>query len=439
MAAKKRTQIIRGFLLLFFLAAIGLGITFVWSTMSEERRVAALRAKGYPVTLAELYEWYEKPPPGENAASLYMEAGKQFSTSDYPELETTPVFGAPDAVLGTLGATVPDDELERISAFLNYHADTYALLEEASHLAQSRYPIDASLFYMDHYSLIRSAWRGSLLQAQYHIAKQDGARAAESFRQLAHITNSLAEEPLTTTVATRTSLLQGAVGTAEYGLNSLAFTEDAFEIMDDALLSLMENDHVLRAAVGNYVYEDALLKSGVRTLGIVGDFSTRGKYIESNLEMIRVAEMPFRESIPEWISLSESSVEPGVLHRIPWLDEWITYIPPPTPEFFALSVLIQYRSHGRLAAARAALRIEHARAEGISLPASIDELPAKYTEDWPEDPFSGEPIKYRPGEIGYITYSVSVNMTDEGGLMEAESVGLLNALSEEDASIRVLR
>src|SRR6266404_6035033 len=38
-----------------------------------------IRKQGYPVTLAELDKWYPQPPPGKNAAEIYLQA---FAKSD---------------------------------------------------------------------------------------------------------------------------------------------------------------------------------------------------------------------------------------------------------------------------------------------------------------------------------------------------------------------
>jgi hypothetical protein len=46
--------------------------------------VSELREGSWPTTLAELNDWYEKPPPEENAALLYIEAAELSNLAGNP-------------------------------------------------------------------------------------------------------------------------------------------------------------------------------------------------------------------------------------------------------------------------------------------------------------------------------------------------------------------
>src|ERR1700741_3208542 len=54
---------------------LAIGSIIVWEFSSHhETRLDAIRKKGYPVTLAELNEWYKPVPEAQNNARFYEEA-----------------------------------------------------------------------------------------------------------------------------------------------------------------------------------------------------------------------------------------------------------------------------------------------------------------------------------------------------------------------------
>ena len=48
-------------------------------------------------------------------------------------------------------------------------------------------------------------------------------------------------------------------------------------------------------------------------------------------------------------------------------------------------------------------------------PDALDELVPEYMDSVPLDPFSGEPLLYRPQEDGFLLYSIGRNLKDDGG------------------------
>jgi hypothetical protein len=62
-----------------------------------------------------------------------------------------------------------------------------------------------------------------------------------------------------------------------------------------------------------------------------------------------------------------------------------------------------------------ALAIEQFRDEQGHVPEKIEELQPKFLEEVPEDPFDGEPVRYRRLQKGYVLYSVGRDRQDNGG------------------------
>ena len=55
------------------------------------------------------------------------------------------------------------------------------------------------------------------------------------------------------------------------------------------------------------------------------------------------------------------------------------------------------------------LAIRRARLDGMTLPASLQELVPKYLPAIPTDPFTGEPLKYSVDETGCKIYAVGAD------------------------------
>lgn len=65
--------------------------------------------------------------------------------------------------------------------------------------------------------------------------------------------------------------------------------------------------------------------------------------------------------------------------------------------------------------AQLALLLAAYHAEHDAYPAALDDLAPKYVEKLPRDVFTGDELKYRRTDGGYVLYSVGPNRTDDGG------------------------
>ncbi|MBW7988939.1 MAG: hypothetical protein FVQ84_02805 [Planctomycetes bacterium] len=81
-------------LIVLLLITVCVFVVFRLRVRSKLRaRIEAIRAAGYPVTLAELNEWYTIPEGAENAADTLIEAFLCYYEWNKTELESLPVFG----------------------------------------------------------------------------------------------------------------------------------------------------------------------------------------------------------------------------------------------------------------------------------------------------------------------------------------------------------
>jgi len=65
--------------------------------------------------------------------------------------------------------------------------------------------------------------------------------------------------------------------------------------------------------------------------------------------------------------------------------------------------------------AAVACAIERYRMKNAHLPDSLDAMAPQFIKAIPRDVISGEPLKYRRADSGYVLYSVGWNEKDDGG------------------------
>ena len=79
------------------------------------------------------------------------------------------------------------------------------------------------------------------------------------------------------------------------------------------------------------------------------------------------------------------------------------------------AVTLHVRSTAHIDCARAGVAAERFRLNTGRLPNSPDELVPDYLDEWPTDPFDGQPMRFVITDDGIVIYSVNENATDDGG------------------------
>ena len=97
-----------------------------------------------------------------------------------------------------------------------------------------------------------------------------------------------------------------------------------------------------------------------------------------------------------------------------------------------------------LRAARVAVATErYRRAHHEALPASLDQLVSAFLGAIPIDPFSGQPLRFRPAAPGYVVYSVGANRQDDRGDQADGTIkrapGRMRPISSGDVGIHIAR
>jgi hypothetical protein len=120
----------------FVLAILGL---VLWSVLvpASSGRIEAIRAQGYPTTVAELDAWYPSPPGSSNAAQIYVQA------FDLPMPESEHLADILDARnLPARGQSFPPETRRELSEVVSNSSEALKLLHSPALTNACRYPID---------------------------------------------------------------------------------------------------------------------------------------------------------------------------------------------------------------------------------------------------------------------------------------------------------
>jgi hypothetical protein len=386
----------------------------------------AIRAAGEPATLDELAQWLPYPPDGENRVGLYQQAfrtpielDRDAALAFDEAMKEAPPHGPYSDALRELGAKKIAGSAERLR-----------LLREAASGA-ARFPLDIKHGYameLGHLSQLREAAR--LLQLEAVLAAHDGdaSRAVEALLAGLAIADCLRNEPILISQLVRIACHTVFIDGLNRALELTDFTEDQLARLEAAVRSHEEPEAAARGFMGERIfmlatYEDpryyteqvsglAGLPSGqfagvARVMRGVGwNAADQVHCMTMMAKIIQASRRPF----PEGQVIMET-VERELESSHGWFPRISDMLLPSLTrglEAFA-------RDTAQLRNAATALAVERFGLKAGQPPATLEELVPEFLESVPIDPFDGQPLRYRLSEKGYVVYSVSLNLKDDGG------------------------
>ncbi len=408
---------------LVVLGTVSLMIAIAWLLMEglSDRSTDAMRAKGYPTSLAELDAWYVAPPDGENAADFYLAAGKRISNSTFAELDDVPVVGLAD--YPPLGTLMPVDMRTTVAGFLEHQSASYGLIDEAQEFEGSRYPMSyvTSPSSTPHIKFVRSAYRGQFVRTLYHNGHDDPEIVLREFVKMVHLARSLGYEPSLISSLVYGVLVQGTGRAAERIINENVFSDDQLARIDRSLESLLHDDALLRALVG----ERCIVESGA---GLPIQVPIVGGYLRQELSA----------SLGDFVEMAEDG---AIIPLENYEDNYSIFRPYSQLVAPAITGAVEgyWRRRAQILALQAAISVQRYRITNPGIPPDLEALPIAIREAWPSDPFDEKSFRYMPYEDGFIVYSIGPDFTDDGGLPESAdpSFHIENALP--DVVVRILR
>jgi hypothetical protein len=397
---------LRGFLVIFGTVALMAFIAWLLMGAMSDRRDERIRAKGYPVTAAELEEWLPSPPLGQNAARYYVEAAKLIDATSFAQEHLLPGFGSDDA-MPDLGEPIGASTRTAIADFIAHEADAFKLIDEGAEYPESNYgmPIMPTAGVTPHLSQVRAVAHAQRLRVLHAMAEDDADLAIDEFSKMVAIARSMGQEPLMISGMVYTALVGLAVDTAEQLVNSGLLQDDDLRALDEQLALLLDDQGLVPAFLGERCF-NVSADGSITTVPIVGD------WYEADVLGV----------LDGFIELAEEGLPARLDAYRSWSGRSYSYIRPLSSLVgpgFARAAQSYYEVRARILAARASIAIERAREDGAA-PKDFMSLPDSVRENWPVDPFSGEPMIYLRVDHGYVVYSIGGDLKDGGGISRAE-------------------
>src|SRR5438876_1605127 len=159
-------------------------------------KIGQIRQTGFPVTTAELNQWYAAVPPEENAALILTNAFAHLvkGNTNSPDL---PIIGR--AKLPRRNEPLPPAMKQAIADYVATNHEALELLQQLPALESCRYPVDLTPGWealLPHLVALKQSAQLLTLNALFHVEKGETDEAAESLKRMLRLADTVATEPL---------------------------------------------------------------------------------------------------------------------------------------------------------------------------------------------------------------------------------------------------
>ena len=369
--------------------------------------LAAIAAAGESVTLDQLSRFYEEPPAAQNAAPLYAQAF---------------------AALSAEGADSP--------AFLAHNQAVLALLLQAAERPSCRYPValtNGLTTLLPHLAKIKAC--ATLLQREAASQATRGQTDAATVTLLAgfRLARSLDNEPLLLSKLVEIASLRQAFDALQQSLNQKSFTDAELLHLQTALRDAEPAVGFRRAMLGERANLVAVFQSSdkglAEAMAVSGgsappQFSLRSYRSAGHLQgdfafaldfmsnLVALAAAPYPQALDTAAGLKIPDTQAALGQKL-LLSALLLPVPDRIVKKGAEAV-------ARIRLARTVLAVERWRLKhGGALPASLADISAELSGGVPEDPFDGQPLRYKQLPAGgYAVWSVGTDRKDDKGSIE---------------------
>jgi len=383
------------------------------------RRLEAIRAAGFPVTLEELDAYYPTFPPWQNAADFYALAfAKQVLLTSK---ETAEHRLPTEKDLPKDDESLDEKTRKAVLEYIDRNAAALLLLHEAAKFKTCRYPVNFSLgprVPISHLIAIRRSALLLRLEAMVAAEEDDPDRAAEVILSMMALGNSLIDEPVIVSQKVRILCCRLSGIALQRVMNRVVLAESQMVDLQAAFRAAEDFEAIIRGYVGARCLGIALMRQAVplrgarrsidlivrRAVGL--EDSETEYYLDVMAEHISVLQRPY----PEQHAFAKSMDRSIRALRSPGLANLAD----------VCALLPDYLKHvGYMRCVQAALAVERFRLANAKLPEALSDLVADLLGDIPLDPFDDKPLRYRKLEEGYVIYSVGPDGRDDGGLRQS--------------------
>ncbi len=406
-------------LVLLAVLAVAFGVFRIAVRAKLQSKIKAIHAAGYPVTYAELDGWYTIPLYADNAADYITTALTYLGIPTGEEAEGIPLFSKTQLPPRT--EPLDDQTQALVARLIGDNEETLGLLHDAASIPDCRYPIDLSLGHgtlLPHISQMRDAARLLALEATLSAERNESEAATQAVLSGYGLARSLLREPLIISQMVRCACDALSTQTLERVLNRVELTDAQLARLEAAVEDSYDPNAFARAFAGErcFVLETYRDPSAVGVRGppaVLWEVSRALGLMD--LSLIRflhyaVAHMEIAQTEPhrrqEGVAAIEAKQKTGSR-----LSSLLNSLAP----VFGRVTTTELNDIARFHIARTAVAIERHRLAYDRLPQTLADLTPAFLEQVPDDPFDGQPLRYRKLDPGYVVYSVGPDSTDDAG------------------------
>jgi hypothetical protein len=436
---EKRLRRIAGIIVL---SAVLLPVaTFVVWRMSLSMRLksklAAVAKAGYPIELADLERvYYPEIKVEANGAVFFSNAFRHLDGDFSPR----PVIDFwQNGRLSKRAALVSTKTNDLLRSTLTTNEELLVILRTSPEFEKSRYSINFNQglqFESHHLYKIRACEEILLLDAVIEGNAGHTELAVGDLKAAILLSQSLAEEPFLFSQRIRwichqqinagLELVLGECKLTDAQLGMLAHAVHCDEypkgleraLAGERCCGIYMHRHLVEQAMTGDAPEFQGLEIDTNKLNAVASGFVKGAGIlDASLDY-------YLRMMSEEISLAKVPY-PGRLEAGKLLDQQIAQRGSSSWYHFYATVLLSEcdrltdryaRDVARLELCRTALAVERYRlANQAHLPGKLIDLVPTFLPSVPQDPFDGQPLRFKPLEKGYVIYSVGPDLTDDGG------------------------
>jgi len=413
-----------------------------------ERKVAELKAAGYPVSLDDLEAAYVLPEGVENAADLYMEAFKAYVEPNEAELELLPVRG--EFVSTEDMPPYPPEVIEAIGVSLEKNQECLALIDQAVRTEHCLLPRKRTAITTANYEFLADLKKISNLMVERHLYLSHTGqteRLCESIQTHLRLWKSLTAHPTLTEHLVMDAIKIIAAASLENILHLIQFTDE----------QLAELQRQLRLMGSSSTFAECIINERAGSLEMYSAPASEfiGRSVPRSLEdaylvLYWVSGLKDRDAVllldgsEQYIKIFDKPVQ----ERYSEIDKLIAGFESYSRLHWLLFTMSSYirvgnvnmRVSGQLLCIDTMLAVERYRLQHGELPGSLSELVPEFLEEVYLDPFDGKPLRYvlRP-EGGYMIYCIGEDGVDNGGVDMSHKVTGAGGKPEYDWPFTVRR
>ncbi|MBW7862864.1 MAG: PepSY domain-containing protein [Candidatus Hydrogenedens sp.] len=374
-----------------------------------QRQLAAIRAKGEPVTPEELAARHPAPPKEQDAAETYGRAGALLKEAQNDDEYLARLKSVDDT---GVRSRFEEGLFLWMEAYLAEHADSLGILLDAANQPAVRYNWSKSWDSPESnpdLGEIHEAARLLRLEAFVAAEHGDAGRAMNAIVAALAMDRTLRDAPLTIMQMIRLALRSMTCQSIPRTLPLAGYSDEQLLRLSRALTETddpeaLANAFIAERAMGLQGFERI---SGAARLFLAAS-GARERYMDYMTQLVEASRLPAPEALErvEQLDRETHATSETLLPRLSNI-----FIPRLGGYILQLA-----ESDAIIRCTQAAIAVERYKlAHGI-LPEIARDLVPEFLPGLPEDPFDGTPLHYFTDENGYSVYSIGADREDNGGM-----------------------